>query len=76
MTGKTAGIAHIVASAQDGSKVTGEAQITVTAPTLGTLTVGVTPGADGYSVTVTPTLKKVTLDISCDRSERRSDDHV
>ena len=54
VTGKTAGVAHIVASAQDGSKVTGEAQITVTAPTLGTLTVGVTPGADGYSVTVTP----------------------
>lgn len=53
VTGKTAGVAHIVASAQDGSKVTGEAQITVTAPTLGTLTVGVTPGADGYSVTVT-----------------------
>lgn len=52
VTGKTAGVAHIVASAQDGSKVTGEAQITVTAPTLGTLTVGVTPGADGYSVTV------------------------
>lgn len=51
VTGKTAGVAHIVASAQDGSKVTGEAQITVTAPTLGTLTVGVTPGADGYSVT-------------------------
>jgi uncharacterized protein YjdB len=53
-TGKTAGVAHIVASAQDGSKVTGEAQITVTAPTLGTLTVGVTHGADGYSVTVSP----------------------
>lgn len=33
VTGKTAGLAHIVASAQDGSKVTGEAQITVTAPT-------------------------------------------
>ena len=31
VTGKTAGVAHIVASAQDGSKVTGEAQITVTA---------------------------------------------
>ena len=31
VTGKTAGLAHIVASAQDGSKVTGEAQITVTA---------------------------------------------
>lgn len=44
-------------SAQDGSKVTGEAQITVTAPTLGTLTVGVTPGADGYSVTVTPNVE-------------------
>lgn len=57
VTGKTAGVAHIVASAQDGSKVTGEAQITVTAPTLGTLTVGVTPGADGYSVTVTPALE-------------------
>lgn len=54
VTGKTAGVAHIVASAQDGSKVTGEAQITVTAPTLGTLTVGVTHGADGYSVTVSP----------------------
>lgn len=52
VTGKTAGVAHIVASAQDGSKVTGEAQVTVTAPTLGTLTVGVTHGADGYSVTV------------------------
>lgn len=57
VTGKTAGVAHIVASAQDGSKVTGEAQITVTAPTLGTLTVGVTPGADGYSVTVTPAIE-------------------
>jgi uncharacterized protein YjdB len=57
VTGKTAGVAHIVASAQDGSKVTGEAQITVTAPTLGTLTVGVTSGADGYSVTVTPNVE-------------------
>lgn len=57
VTGKTAGVAHIVASAQDGSKVTGEAQITVTAPTLGTLTVGVTPVADGYSVTVTPNVE-------------------
>lgn len=57
VTGKTAGVAHIVASAQDGSNVTGEAQVTVTAPTLGTLTVGVTPGADGYSVTVTPALE-------------------
>lgn len=57
VTGKTAGVAHIVASAQDGSNVTGEAQITVTAPTLGTLTVGVTPGADGYSVSVTPALE-------------------
>lgn len=28
-----------------------------TAPTLGTLTVGVTPGADGYSVTVTPNVE-------------------
>lgn len=28
-----------------------------TAPTLGTLTVGVTPGADGYSVSVTPALE-------------------
>lgn len=55
--GKTSGVAHIVASAQDGSKVTDEAQITVTAPTLGTLTVGVTPGADGYSVTVTPEIE-------------------
>lgn len=54
VTGQTAGVAHIAASAQDGSNVTGEAQITVTAPTLGTLTVGVTPGADGYSVTVSP----------------------
>jgi uncharacterized protein YjdB len=57
VTGKTSGVAHIVASAQDGSKVTDEAQITVTAPTLGTLTVGVTPGADGYSVTVTPEIE-------------------
>lgn len=57
VTGKTAGVAHIVASAQDGSNVTGEAQITVTAPTLGTLTVGVTHGADGYSVTVTPNVE-------------------
>lgn len=57
VTGKTAGVAHIVASAQDGSKVTGEAQVTVTAPTLGTLTVGVTPGTDGYSVSVTPALE-------------------
>lgn len=57
VTGKTAGVARIVASAQDGSKVTGEAQITVTAPTLGTLTVGVTPEADGYSVSVTPALE-------------------
>ena len=57
VTGKTDGVAHIVASAQDGSKVTGEAQITVTAPTLGTLTVGVTHGADGYSVTVTPEIE-------------------
>lgn len=57
VTGKTAGVAHIVASAQDGSNVTGEAQVTVTAPTLGTLTVGVTPGADGYSVTVTPAIE-------------------
>lgn len=54
VTGKTAGVAYIVASAQDGSKVTGEAQITVTTPMPETLTVGVTPGADGYSVTVTP----------------------
>lgn len=57
VTGKTSGVAHIMASAQDGSKVTDEAQITVTAPTLGTLTVGVTPGADGYSVTVTPEIE-------------------
>lgn len=57
VTGKSSGVAHIVASAQDGSKVTGEAQITVTAPTLGTLTVGVTPGADEYSVTVTPNVE-------------------
>ena len=57
VTGKTSGVAHIVASAQDGSKVTGEAQVTVTAPTLGTLTVGVTHGADGYSVTVTPEIE-------------------
>lgn len=56
VTGKTAGVAHIVASAQDGSKVTGEAQITV-APTLGTLTVDATLGADGYSVTVTPNVE-------------------
>lgn len=54
VTGNTAGLAHIVASAQDGSGVTGEAQITVTAPTLGTLTVGVTSTSDGYSVTVNP----------------------
>lgn len=32
-------------------------EATVTAPTLGTLTVGVTPGADGYSVTVTPNVE-------------------
>lgn len=57
VTGKTAGVAHIVASAQDGSNVTGEAQITVTAPTLGTLAVAVTPGTDGYSVTVTPNVE-------------------
>lgn len=57
VTGKTDGVAHIVASAQDGSNVTGEAQVTVTAPTLGTLTVGVTHGADGYSVTVTPNVE-------------------
>lgn len=57
VTGKTAGVAHIVASAQDGSEVTGEAQVTVTAPTLGTLTVGVTHGADGYTVSVTPALE-------------------
>ena len=57
VTGKTAGVAHIVASAQDGSKVTGEAQITVTAPTLGTLTVDATFGGDGYSVTVTPNVE-------------------
>lgn len=57
VTGTTAGVAHIVASAQDGSKVTGEAQITVTAPTLGTLTVGVTAATDGYSVSVTPELE-------------------
>lgn len=56
VTGKTAGVAHIVASAQDGSKVTGEAQITV-APTLGTLTVDVTFGADGFSATVTPNVE-------------------
>lgn len=54
VTGKTAGLAHIVASAQDGSKVTGEAQITVTAPTLGELTVGVTPMPGEYLVTVNP----------------------
>lgn len=54
VTGKTAGLAHIVASAQDGSNVTGEAQITVTAPTLGTLTVGVTPMSGEYLVTVNP----------------------
>ena len=54
VTGKTAGVAHIVASAQDGSNVTGEAQITVTAPTLGTLTVGVTSTSGKYSVTVSP----------------------
>jgi uncharacterized protein YjdB len=57
VTGKTAGVAHIVASAQDGSKVTGEAQVTVAAPTLGTLTVDATLGADGYSVTVTPNVE-------------------
>ena len=57
VTGKTAGVAHIVVSAQDGSKVTGEAQITVTAPTLGTLIVGATHGADGYTVSVTPALE-------------------
>lgn len=57
VTGKTAGLAHIVASAQDGSKVTGEAQITVTAPTLGELTVGVTPMSGEYLVTVTPDLE-------------------
>lgn len=57
VTGKTSGIAQIVASAQDGSKVTGEALVTVTAPTLGTLTVGVTHGAVGYSVTVTPAIE-------------------
>lgn len=57
VTGKIDGVAHIVASAQDGSKVTGEAQITVTTPTLGTLTVDVTHGADGYSVTVTPAIE-------------------
>lgn len=54
VTGKTSGVAHIVASAQDGSNVTGEAQITVTEPTLGTLTVGVTPTSGKYSVTVSP----------------------
>lgn len=54
VTGKTAGLAHIVASAQDGSNVTGEAQITVTAPTLGELTVGVTPMSGEYLVTVNP----------------------
>lgn len=54
VTGKTAGLAHIVASAQDGSNVTGEAQITVTAPTLGSLTVGVTPMSGEYLVTVNP----------------------
>lgn len=54
VTGNTAGLAHIVASAQDGSKVTGEAQITVTAPTLGELTVGVTPMSGEYLVTVNP----------------------
>lgn len=57
VTGTTAGVAHIVASAQDGSKVTGEAQVTVTAPTLGTLTVDVTFGDDGYSATVTPNVE-------------------
>lgn len=57
VTGKTAGVAHIVASAQDGSKVTGEAQVAVTAPTLGTLTVDATLGADGYTVSVTPALE-------------------
>lgn len=57
VTGKTSGVAHIVASAQDGSNMTGEAQITVTAPTLGTLAVGVTAMTDGYSVSVTPTLE-------------------
>lgn len=57
VTGKTSGVARIVASAQDGSKVTGEAQITVTVPTLGTLTVGATHGADGYTVSVTPALE-------------------
>lgn len=54
VTGKTAGLAHIAASAQDGSNVTGEAQITVTAPTLGELTVGVTPMSGEYLVTVNP----------------------
>lgn len=54
VTGKTPGIAHIVASAQDGSNITGEAQITVTAPTLGELTVGVTPMSGEYLVTVNP----------------------
>lgn len=57
VTGKTSGVAHIVASAQDGSNVTGEAQVTVTAPTLGTLAVTVTPGTDGYTVSVTPALE-------------------
>lgn len=54
VTGKTVGLANIVASALDGSQVTGEAQITVTAPTLGELTVGVTPMSGEYLVTVNP----------------------
>lgn len=54
VTGKTAGLAHIVASAQDGSNVTGEAQIMVTAPTLGELMVSVTPMSGEYLVTVNP----------------------
>lgn len=57
VTGKTAGFAHIVASAQDDSNVTGEAQITVTTPTLGELKVGVTSMSGEYLVTVNPDLE-------------------
>lgn len=43
-----------IASVSESGVVTGEAQITVTVPTLGELTVGVTPMSGEYLVTVNP----------------------
>ena len=44
-------------AANQNVKRSSKQEAIATAPTLGTLTVGVTPGADGYSVSVTPALE-------------------